>query len=84
MYEDVDEVMDTQIEELIKYFAPGIEICLPTFTNMEYKTCSSRIWPDRNIEADRPNVMQTLLPGPMVSPVEKISVGTVHTPRLGT
>ena len=51
-----------KIETGIKY-CPGMEITLPSYTFMDTKAHSSRVWPDRNIfELDKPRVAHTLLP----------------------
>ena len=46
-----------EMEIGIKY-CPGIEIILPSYTFMETKAHSSRVWPDRNrFELDKPSVV---------------------------
>ena len=60
-----------EMEIGIKY-CPGIEIILPSYTFLETKAHSSRVWPDRNrFELDKPSVAHTLLPGTMVSSAEQ-------------
>ena len=59
-----------EMEIGIKY-CPRIEIILPSYTFMETKAHSSRVWPDSNrFELDKPSV-HTLLPGTMVSSAEQ-------------